>query len=290
MSTITCIETYFDSEQNYYGCFLIEPLEIGQGITLGNALRRTLLSDLTGFAVTGARINNLKHEFAAIEGVREDVLEILLNLKNVIFKSYRPLKQDMERVATYELNKRGFGFETPHLGFIRENGPRIITASMFHLPKDMFKIINPKQYICTLVDDSDFYLEIDLECAKGYRLNEETRKDFRRFEKTFDIFQPTTLKMDAVFSPVKKVNYKVKLIHDSFGNIKESLSIEIVTNGSISPKRSIQEATKILMKLFYSLFLTPSFLNMSSRFSKQSDFVKEKQARFFKKNEIKNIN
>ena len=81
-----------------------------------------------------------------------------------------------------------------------------------------------------------------------------------------------------------------KLIHDTFGNIKESLSVEIVTNGSISPKRSIQEATKILMKLFYSLFLTPSFLNMSSRFSKQSDFVKEKQARFFKKNEIKNIN
>jgi DNA-directed RNA polymerase subunit alpha len=161
---------------------------------------------------------------------------------------------------------------------------------MFHLPKDMFKIINPKQYICTLVDESDFYLEIDLECGKGYRLNEETKKDFRRFEKTFDIFQPNTLKMDAVFSPVKKVNYKVKLIHDTFGNIKESLSVEIVTNGSISPKRSIQEATKILMKLFYSLFLTPSFLNMSSRFSKQSDFVKEKQARFFKKNEIKNIN
>ena len=80
MSTLNCIETYIDANQNHYGCFVIEPLETGQGITLGNALRRTLLSDLTGISITGVRINDLKHEFSIVEGLREDILEVLLNL------------------------------------------------------------------------------------------------------------------------------------------------------------------------------------------------------------------
>ena len=77
MGKLICVESYLKPDQSHYGSFLIEPLEIGQGITIGNALRRTLLSDLTGFAITGARINNLKHEFASVEGLREDILEIL---------------------------------------------------------------------------------------------------------------------------------------------------------------------------------------------------------------------
>ena len=81
MSTLTCIESYLDKNKNHYGCFLIEPLEVGQGVTLGNALRRTILSDLSGYAISGVRINNLKHEFSIIEGLREDVLEVLFNLK-----------------------------------------------------------------------------------------------------------------------------------------------------------------------------------------------------------------
>ena len=88
MSTLNCIETYINKEKNYYGSFIIEPLEIGQGITVGNALRRTLLSDLTGFAITGVRINDLKHEFALVEGLREDILEVLLNLKEIILRAH----------------------------------------------------------------------------------------------------------------------------------------------------------------------------------------------------------
>jgi DNA-directed RNA polymerase subunit alpha len=87
MSTLTCIETYIDQDQNYYGSFIIEPLEAGQGITL-NAIRRTLLSDLTSFAITGVRINDLKHEFSVIEGLREDILEVLLNLKEIVLKGF----------------------------------------------------------------------------------------------------------------------------------------------------------------------------------------------------------
>ena len=92
-AVLNCLETSIDEEKNILSSFLIEPLQTGQGITLGNSLRRTLLADLTGFAITGARINNLKHEFAVVEGIREDILEILLNLKEITLRSSLLLKE-----------------------------------------------------------------------------------------------------------------------------------------------------------------------------------------------------
>ena len=256
MSPLTCIETYIDNDQNHYGCFVIEPLETGQGITLGNALRRTLLSDLTGFAITGVRINDLKHEFSIVENLREDILEILLNLKEIVFKSSLKIKEKFQPVQ--------------FKGFLQVKGPLIVTAGMFNLPKQNFKISNPNQYICTIVDDSELYIEIDIENGKGYKLTEEIRKT--RTEKKFSILKPTTLLIDAIFIPVKKVNYKIKMIHDSKGNIKESLIIEIWTNGSISPRRSIQEAVKILMNMFYPLFVNEELLAFSA--SAKTSFLK----------------
>jgi DNA-directed RNA polymerase subunit alpha len=134
---------------------------------------------------------------------------------------------------------------------------------MLNLPKGILKIINPNQYICTITDSSDFYLEVDIERGKGYRLVDEIRKKAKN-EKVIDS-KPSTLLVDAIFMPIKKVNYKIKLIHDSKGNIKESLEIQILTNGSITPKRSIQEGLKILMNLLYPLFITPNFLTLSSK-------------------------
>tara|TARA_E500000178_G_scaffold329624_1_gene360721 strand:- start:164 stop:946 length:783 start_codon:yes stop_codon:yes gene_type:complete len=253
MSTLNCIETYIDSNQNHYGCFIIEPLETGQGITLGNALRRTLLSDLTGLSITGVRINDLKHEFSIVEGLREDILEVLLNLKEVIFKSSFSTNQ----------NKHNLNFK----GYLKVKGPIVVNAGMFNLPKDSLSIINPHQYICTILDDSELYLEIDIERGKGYRLSEENRKN--KIEKKLAGTKPSTLFIDSIFMPVKNVNYKIKLINDSKGNIKESLNIEILTNGSITPKRSIQESLKILMKLFYPLFMSQEFLAISSQISKK---------------------
>jgi len=165
MSTLTCIETYIDNEQNSFGSFIIEPLEIGQGITLGNTLRRTLLSDLTGYSITGVRINNLKHEFATIEGVREDILEILLNLKDIIFKSSFQFDKQISELNPIQLK-----------GFLNTKGPIVVTAGMLNLPKSILKIINSNQYICTITDSSDFYLEVDIERGKGYRLVDEIRK------------------------------------------------------------------------------------------------------------------
>jgi DNA-directed RNA polymerase subunit alpha len=252
MNKLTSIESYIDTDQNHYGSFLIEPLEIGQGITLGNALRRTLLSDLSGFAITGLRINNLKHEFAIIEGLREDILEVLLNLKELVFKSSFFFK---EQEQTLKLK-----------GYLNVRGPLIITAGMFHLPKDSVKILNPNQYICTLIDDSELYMEIDIENGKGYRLIEQNEK--QSIEDKFLPTKPSTLMIDAIFMPIKKVNYKIKLIHDTEGNIKESLYLEILTNGSITPKRSIQESLKILMNLFYPFLIDDSFLTVSSELAK----------------------
>jgi DNA-directed RNA polymerase subunit alpha len=257
MNSLNCIESYIDKEKNYYGCFLIEPLETGQGITLGNALRRTLLSDLTSFSITGVRINNVKHEFATIDGLREDILEIILNLKEIILKSSFLVKQQNIKLKAY-LNLKG---------------PLIVTAGMFYLPKNKLKIINPNQYICTIVDDTELYLEVDIENGIGYKLTEDIRKKTGD-EKLF-LTKPSTLFIDGIFMPIKKVNYKIKLIHDTQGNIKESLCLEILTNGSITPKRSLQEAIKILMNLFYPLFLTPQFVKLSEKFSRKFLFENE---------------
>jgi len=257
MSLLTCIETYIDKDQNHYGSFIIEPLETGQGITLGNALRRTLLSDLTSFSIVGVRINDLKHEFSIVEGLREDILEILLNLKEIKFKhSY--FKEDSLEIQNEKQSLQGF---------LQIRGPMIVTAGMFQFPKNKLKIINPNQYICTIVDNSEFYIEIDIENGKGYKLIEEVRKNSNHLK--FVNSKPSTILVDAIFMPIKRVNYKIKLIHDSKGNIKESLTLEVWTNGSITPKRSIQEALKQLMNLFYDLFITPIFLEISSNLSQK---------------------
>ena len=250
MGKLICLENYLNRDHSHYGCFLIEPLEIGQGITLGNALRRTLLSDLTGFAITGVRINNLKHEFGMVEGLRDDILEILLNLKEITFQASFSEKQSPSKLK----------------GFLNVKGPVIVTAGMFRLPKSKLKIINPDQYICTIVNPSECYMEIDIENGKGYRLTEENRN--RIAEEKLSLTRPSTLTMDSLFMPIKKVNYKIKLIHDTKGNIKESLNLEILTNGSITPKRSILESLKILMNLIYPIFLTPNIFEVSSEFTK----------------------
>jgi len=143
----------------------------------------------------------------------------------------------------------------------------IVTAGMLKLPRYLLKVINPQQYICTIVDDSELYIEIDIEKGKGYRLAEENRKN--KIEKKLSSIKPSTLFIDSMFIPIKRVNYKIKLIHDTKGNIKESLNFEILTNGSITPKRSLQESLKVLLNLFYPLFLNPNFFEISDKVIKK---------------------
>lgn len=236
MKNLTCIESHIKNTAGHFGSFIIAPLEIGQGITLGNALRRTLLSDLSGFAITGVRINNLKHEFSIVEGLREDILEILLNLKEIIFKSSLFNNKNITKFCSKLVVK----------------GPAVVTAGMFNLPINKLNILNPNHYICTILDNSDLLIEIDIEKGKGYALGEE--KSDLNFSNRQESMIPKTLAVDAIFMPIRKVNYKVKLINDTLGNLKEELQVDILTNGSITPKRSLQEALKIILNMIYPLF------------------------------------
>ncbi len=248
MITINNLETFITQDKMWYGSFLIEPLQIGQGITVGNTLRRTLLADLVGFSITGLRINNIKHEFSYIEGVREDILELILNLKEIIFKSSFFILEENKYLK--------------YKAFLNVKGPIIITAGMFKLPRMDFKIMNPHQYIGTIINNSELYLEIDIENNIGYKIIEEKTQEC--INDNIFLFKPTTIVIDSNFIPIKKVNYKVKLIYDTYGNIKESLFLEITTNGSLSPNRSFQETIKIILNLFYPLLINSNFLLISS--------------------------
>jgi DNA-directed RNA polymerase subunit alpha len=189
-------------------------------------------------------VNNIKHEFSTIQGLREDMVEVICNLKEIVFQS------------SFFPNSKA----TKWKGFLNIQGPLVVTAGMFQLPKHVFKILNPHQYICTLVDSSFFYMEIDIEQGVGYELMNGAKK--RKQIEQFHSRKPSTLLIDAIYMPIRKVNYKIKLIHDTQGNLKESLWLEIFTNGSISPQRSLHESLKILLDLVYPIFLKSSLENV----------------------------
>jgi DNA-directed RNA polymerase subunit alpha len=251
--------------------FLIEPLNIGQGITLANALRRTLLSDITGYSITGVRINGLKHEFDCISGLREDILEVILNLKQILFKG--PLFPKCNN------NKIKF------LATLKIKGPAIITAGLLHIElvsdnietkhiSSVIEIINPSLYICTLTNNLfPFNLELDIEKGKGYDLAEN--RHFEKIQDTLLPLKPNTLLIDSIYMPIKKVNYKINLIHDAFGNLKESIFIEITTNGTISPFQALKEALKDLLDLIIPLFLDSEFLTIHDFFESNVLKIKE---------------
>ena len=157
---IECVESKNDTARDQYGKFILQPLDQGQGITVGNALRRVLLSDLEGVAIVAVRIAGINHEFSTISGVREDVLEILLNLKEVVLKSYS---------------------KEPSVGRLRVQGPAIVTASNFDLPSEV-ELIDPKQYIATICNNNILEMEFRIDSGRGYQIVEkfidESSNDF----------------------------------------------------------------------------------------------------------------
>lgn len=218
---IECIESKTEGTRKQYGRFVLEPLKQGQGITVGNSLRRTILSDLEGTAIVAVRIAGVNHEFSTITGVREDVLEILLNLKEVVLKSYT---------------------NEPQIGRVRVQGPAIVTTGLFDLPPEI-EIIDHRQYIATICNNTIFEMEFRIEKGYGYRLVDSSIK-----EKSIDFLQ-----IDAVFMPVKKFNYIVQEKRLKPEIIQEKLILEIWTNGSLYPQEAISEGSKILTNLFHPL-------------------------------------
>lgn len=218
---IECIESKTEGTSKQYGRFIIDPLEPGQGITVGNSLRRTLLSDIQGTAIVAVRIAGVNHEFSTITGVREDVLEILLNLKEIVLKSYTNETQ---------------------IGRLRVQGPAVITAGLLDLPSDV-EVIDNRQYIATICNNTIFEMEFKIEKGYGYQLVENYNND-----NTIDFLQ-----IDAVFMPVKKFNYIVKEKRINSQLIQEKLILDLWTNGSLSPQQAISEGSKILTNLFNPL-------------------------------------
>ena len=207
-----------------YGQFLINDLQPGQGITIGNHLRRVLLGDLEGTAISAVRIVGIRHEFATIPGVREDILEILLNLKGIVIKS----------------NTRDIKY-----GRLKFKGPLVVTADLISLPNGL-EIVNKNHYIATISSSINLEIEFKIEHGTGYKLASQMFVDE---DKSF-------LQIDSIFMPVQKVNFKIENVYDNESSITERLFIEIWTNGSIKPIDALKKACQMIITLFTSLIET----------------------------------
>ncbi|PSB14416.1 DNA-directed RNA polymerase subunit alpha [filamentous cyanobacterium CCP2] len=216
---VECIESDTGNDRSSYSKFVLEPLERGQGITVGNALRRVLLSNLEGAAITAVRVAGVTHEFMTIPGVREDVLDILLNMKEVVLKSYS---------------------SQPQIGRLRVEGPATVTAGYFELPSEV-EAINPEQYIASLAPGSTLEMEFRIEKGVGYRAIERGRDEASALD---------FLQIDSVFMPVRKVNYTVENARVGGSLEKDRLIMEVWTNGSLTPQEALSQAAKILVDLF----------------------------------------
>lgn len=250
MKKIICTESYIKGKEeiNHYASFIIEPLDSGQSITFGNALRRTLLSEISGYSITGIRINNLRHEFENSNQIREDTLEIILNIKEIIIKG--------------PLFLRNRNFKSKIIVMLSVDGPAIITAGLLNASIKKFSnflnIINPSLYICTLTNKSKFHLELDITKSKGYKIAEKSK--FINLQTLMLPLRPCTILIDSIYTPVKQANFNIKKINDTKGNIKESLCINILTNGAVTPLKCLKESLKLLLELFFPFFLDSNFL------------------------------
>lgn len=219
---IECVESKTHKNQSQYSKFVFEPLDRGQGITLGNSLRRILLSNLEGTAVTALRIGGVNHEFATIPGVREDALEIILNMKEIVLKSFT---------------------SQPQIGRLVASGPGQVTAAQFDLPSEV-EVVDPSQYIATLADGAKLEMEFRIEKGKSYRAVQRGKDETGALD---------FLQIDAVFMPVTKVKYAVDSIHSENDVVKDRLTLEIWTNGGIKPEEALSQAAAIAVDLFNPL-------------------------------------
>ncbi|MGD8921681.1 MAG: DNA-directed RNA polymerase subunit alpha [Candidatus Zixiibacteriota bacterium] len=203
------------SATDNYSRFIIEPLERGYGVTLGNGLRRVLLSSIQGAAPVSMRITGSLHEFSAIEGVYEDVTEIVLNVKSIIVRMHA------DEITTLTLNANQKGK---------------VTAGMFEGGPDI-EILNPDQHICELTDDIEFEMQIDIDSGSGYNVAEQNKREDAPVGTIF---------LDSLFSPVTKVSYQVENTRVGQKTDYDRLILEISTNGAITPEDALSYAAKLL--------------------------------------------
>ena len=206
----------------FEGKFEFRPLEPGYGLTVGNALRRVLLSSLEGFAITSVKIENIEHEFSTIPGIVEDVTEIILNLKQVRFK------RQIEDVEDEKVT-------------IMVGGQDQLKAADFQKFISGFQVLNPDLVICNLEKGVQLNIEVTIEKGRGYVPAEENKKANAAFG---------VIAIDSIFTPVKNVKYSIENYRVEQKTDYEKLVFEIITDGSIHPKDALTEAAKTLIHHF----------------------------------------
>lgn len=204
-----------------YGRFKIEPLDPGYGHTLGNAIRRVLLSSIPGSAVTKVKLDGVFHEFSTVEGVKEDVTEIVLNVKGIRLRSFaeRPLKV-----------------------FLSKAGPGVVRAGDIELPSNV-DLSNPDHYICTLdTEDSHFELEMTVERGRGYIAADQR-----------DTLPIGEIPIDAIFTPIPRVNYVVENTRIGQATDFDRLLVEIWTDGTVKPGDALSHAAQVLVQYYQTI-------------------------------------
>ena len=218
---IKCVNTTTDSDGSIYGKFVIEPLERGYGTTVGNALRRVLLSSLEGAAVTSVRIEGITHEYTSVPGIVEDVTDILLNLKGLVVKT--------EDTDVYNLRLD-----------IDRSGP--VLAGDIQLPTGV-KVINPDWLICTVAEGGSFHADITVETGKGYVTTDMIASN--RDAQAIDV-----LPIDAVFMPIRKVSYSVENTRVGQVTDFDKVVLEVWSNGSTEVNAALSKAANLLIEHF----------------------------------------
>lgn len=212
-----------DSLTDEYGKFMIRPLERGYGVTLGNSLRRILLSSMMGSAVSGVKLDGVLHEFSTMPDVREDVTDVILNLKQVRFKAHNPEPQVLR---------------------ITKQGPGVITARDIQV-NDKIEVLNPDQHIATLGPNAKFTAELMLTFGRGYVPADENTQHL----------PVGYIGVDALYSPIRKVNYHVSNARVGQRTDYDALTFEVWTDGSLLPEEAVALASKILKEQL-QIFLT----------------------------------
>ena len=241
------------NESGSEGVFVVEPLERGYGITLGNSLRRILLSSLAGYAATSIKIDGVLHEISTVEGVKEDVPEIVLNVKGIIAK----------------LHTVG-----PKTVIIDKVGPCVVTAGDI-IPDADIEILNPSQHLATVSENARFYMELTFDSGRGYVSQEKNKADY--IAKSGGVGAPIgMIFVDSIFTPVYKVEYSVE--NTRVGNITDydKLTLKVLTNGTLTAKEAISLAAKILNE-HLSLFVEMSDAAKSADIMIEREEVKKEK-------------
>lgn len=253
------VESFQSDNGQLTNRYFLKALENGQGVTIGNALRRVLLTELEGTAISEVRVFGTNHEYGPISGVREDVLEILLNLKQVKIQGL---------------------LEKPYFATIEVNGPNLATARSIRLPTGL-RVINLNQYIAAVSDRSNLKLELRIESGKGYSLSSDDNH----------ALSPGFLKVDSIFTPVVNVSFTLRDFYRFDERSVEDLDLLISTDGSITPDQALTNSAQKLSALFSSLVVCEPKISLPSEIeTSRQTLIEELQLSVRAYNCLKRVN